>query len=188
VYSRYVKRALDIAVSGVALVGLSPALVLVSILIYLDDRGSVFFRQRRVGRHEREFSILKFRSMEVGSSNLPSASASNLRITRFGRLIRRTNIDELPQLVNIFRGEMSLVGPRPALASQIELLRIRREGAATEWRPGLTGLAQVCSYTGMDEATKGALDCRYCANVSFLGDLAIIARTFLYLLKPPPVY
>lgn len=182
------KRILDILLAATALLLLSPAMALVAVAIRLEDGGPVFFRQERVGRGEIPFTLLKFRSMPVSTAHVPSAEAKSARVTRVGTFIRRTNIDELPQLLNILLGEMSVVGPRPALPAQQQLRSFRSRLGAMQCRPGLTGLAQVNSYDGMPDKEKADWDGRYCLSVSFTGDVKIILRTFAYLLKPPPVY
>ena len=117
-YRAYVKPVLDILLAALALVVFSPLMILTALVIRWEDGGPAFFRQQRVGRDGVRFQVMKFRSMPVDTKNIPSSKAETLTITRVGRVIRRTNIDELPQLINIFRGEMSLVGPRPALPAQ----------------------------------------------------------------------
>jgi O-antigen biosynthesis protein WbqP len=126
--------------------------------------------------------------MPVSTPNLASADAREVTISPLGKFIRRTNIDELPQLFNILRGEMSLIGPRPALASQADLLRMRDAVRVMRARPGLTGLAQVNSYDGMSEAEKVEWERRYVERITLAVDVGIMARTFVYLLRPPPVY
>lgn len=187
-YADWGKRLVDVVLAGLALLVLSPLLLLTALAIRLEDGGPALFRQRRSGRDRADFTLMKFRSMPVGSANVPSASAATLRITRVGRLIRRTNIDELPQLLNILRGDMSVVGPRPALPSQADLLELRAQNGAIRCRPGLTGLAQVSSYDGMPVAEKAALDGRYAERPGFLSDIGIILRTVAYLFRRPPVY
>lgn len=182
------KRLFDIVLATVSLLGLSPIVLLTAVAIKIDDGGPVFFRQQRVGRRGRPFTIVKFRSMAINTGDLPSAVALGARITRVGRIIRRLNIDELPQLINVLRGDMSIVGPRPALPVQLDLLRFRTENGASDCRPGLTGLAQVNSYDGMPDVEKARWDGQYAASVSAITDLSIIFRTFAYLTKPPPVY
>ena len=172
----------------VAVVALLPVLGVTALLIAVFDRGPILFIQQRVGRDGREFSFLKFRSMPVDTGNIPSDQIGTIRLTWIGRLIRRTNLDELPQLMNVIRGEMSIVGPRPPLPSQTELLRLRIESGAISCRPGLTGLAQINAYDGMSVVEKAEFDGRYAATVTLLGDLVIILRTFAYVLKKPPVY
>lgn len=188
IYRVVFKRVIDVTAAVGALVVLSPFLVVVAMAIWLDDRGPALFHQERVGQCGRQFTMLKFRSMPVGVATLPSAAAATLRPTRVGQIIRRLNIDELPQLVNVLIGDMSLVGPRPALPSQRDVVALRREGQSLGCRPGLTGLAQVNSFDGMSPAEKVAYDERYASKISFYGDLKIILWTFSYLLKPPPVY
>ena len=187
-YRRFGKRLFDLMMALVAVVALLPVLGVTALLIAVFDRGPILFIQQRVGRDGREFSFLKFRSMPVDTGNIPSDQIGTIRLTWIGRLIRRTNLDELPQLVNVIRGEMSIVGPRPPLPSQTELLRLRIESGAISCRPGLTGLAQINAYDGMSVVEKAEFDGRYAATVTLLGDLVIIIRTFAYVLKKPPVY
>ncbi|HJU84223.1 MAG TPA: sugar transferase [Holophagaceae bacterium] len=188
IYRRFFKRVLDALVAAFSLLLLSPLMLLTALAIRLEDGGPALFRQMRVGRDGHPFSIFKFRSMAVNAGNLPSAQAGGLPITRVGRLIRRTNIDELPQLLNILKGDMSLVGPRPALPSQEHLTELRRANGALACRPGLTGLAQVESYDGMPEEEKAKHDGAYSARVAFLRDLWLVLRTFAYLAHRPPTY
>lgn len=187
-YSGFLKRAFDITVAAGTLVLLFPLMLVLAVFIKLEDAGPVFFRQQRIGRNGREFEFLKFRSMPIDAENVPSAVASSIKVTRIGKFIRRTNIDELPQLFNVLRGEMSIVGPRPAIASQTALVSMRADNGAENCLPGLTGLAQVNAYDGMPEAEKAAFDGEYAAKVSFMKDLKIIGRTFRYLIRKPPVY
>lgn len=187
-YEVIFKRGMDLLVSGSALILLSPLMLLAALLIRLHDGGPALFRQQRVGKDGQPFEILKFRSMPVNTANVPSAHARTLTITPVGKVLRRTNIDELPQLICIFRGDMSLVGPRPSLAAQTELNALRRENGAIRCKPGLTGLAQVNGYDGMPETEKARWDGVYARRITFFGDLAVIFKTFAYLLKRPPVY
>lgn len=187
-YPRFGKRLMDLVLSVAGLVLLSPVLALVAVAIYLEDGRPICFRQQRVGRDAQPFPIWKFRSMRRDAPVLPSADSSDSAVTTVGRVIRRTNVDELPQLFNILRGHMSLVGPRAALPSQEKLIRLREESGALRLRPGLTGLAQVSAYDGMDEATKAAFDADYSRELSLRVDLIVMARTVGYLRKPPPKY
>ncbi len=187
-YHKYFKRPFDILSSSMAIVFLSPILLVTALAIKIDDRGPVFFRQNRIGMNGCVFCIWKFRSMSVGTRDLPSAEAAEARITKVGRFIRRTNIDELPQLLNIFKGDMSVVGPRPCLPSQKTLLELRQKNGSSNCRPGLTGLAQLRSYDGMPETEKAYWDGIYFSSISFFKDMAIIFGTFRYLMKKPPVY
>ncbi|MEO1574155.1 MAG: sugar transferase [Pseudomonadota bacterium] len=187
-YAQFVKRPLDMLLALIALLFLAPVFLVTAVAIVLEDGLPVLFRQQRSGRDKRPFEVLKFRSMGRDAPQVASADAGALRITSVGAIIRRLNVDELPQLVNILRGDMSVVGPRPALTTQSTLLDLRDQGSANTVRPGLTGLAQVSSYDGMPEEEKASLDNDYARRVTFFGDVRIILRTFVYLLKPPPVY
>lgn len=187
-YERVGKRTLDVVLSAVGIIVLSPVLVIIAAAIAITDPGPVIFRQRRVGRDGSDFVLLKFRSMRVGTGDVPSAAARHLPITPLGRILRRTNLDEMPQMFNILRGDMSVVGPRPALPVQSDLVELRRANGAIRARPGLTGLAQVSSFDGMPVSAKADFDGKYVSHITFAGDLAIMARTVTYLLQPPPVY
>ncbi len=174
--------------AGMALVILSPLMLAVALLIKIGDPGPVIFRQQRTGAGGRQFTFYKFRSMPMNTGDIPSDRLGEVKMTTVGRFIRRTNVDELPQLWNIMKGDMSLVGPRPPLPNQIELIELRRANGALDCRPGLTGLAQVSSYDGMSVASKAELDGRYAARMSLREDVSIVLATFGYLLKPPPKY
>jgi len=187
-YKAFGKRIFDIAASLTALMVFSPVMLLVAVAIALGDGGPALFRQQRIGRKQTPFSLLKFRSMPVNTAHIPSDQAAAVRVTPVGRLIRRTNMDELPQLINILRGEMSVVGPRPALATQVELVEMRAALGAYDCSPGLTGLAQINAFDGMLAAQKAEWDGKYARSLSFGQDMKIILLTFRYLLKPPPVY
>lgn len=189
--SRIAKRLLDVTVAGSAVLALSPLLIAVALAVKLEDGGPVFFLQKRVGRGNRFFSILKFRSMtenKVGRDGTQSASKNDKRVTRIGRLIRSTSIDELPQLLNVLRGDMSLVGPRPHATGSLAGDKLFWEVDARYWqrhalKPGLTGLAQIRGLRGAtdrEEDLTGRLnaDLEYLAGWSLWRDLWIIAATF----------
>ena len=188
IYRNHLKRLVDVLVSIISMFSFLPIMLITALAVRLEDAGPALFRQRRIGRFGEGFGILKFRSMALDVGDLPSASASNLMITHVGRFIRRTNLDELPQLLNILKGDMSLVGPRPALPTQFALTNIRQGNGALECRPGLTGLAQVSAYDGMPDEEKARWDGEYASNITFIGDLKIILRTFTYLARRPPTY
>lgn len=188
--ARLTKRAMDLVLSGAALLALSPLMAVVALLIKLEDGGRVFFRQRRMGEGNRFFSIYKFRSMRSESGDADgnrSASRDDDRTTQIGRLIRRTSIDELPQLFNVWRGDMSLVGPRPhALGSQAgEKLFWEIDGRY--WnrhvlKPGVTGLAQIRGFRGATEQERDLTDrlqadLEYISNWSLWLDLRILIKT-----------
>ncbi len=180
------KRVFDAIFACALLVLLSPIFLVVAIMILFDDGKPIFFAQKRVGRGNSLFKIHKFRSMPTGVPTVASAHAEELPITRVGSFIRRTSIDEIPQLLNVIRGEMSFVGPRPALPTQTELLEVRQKNGAQRLRPGITGLAQVNGFDGMSEIQKGGLDGKYAASESFRVDFAIIGKTLVFLVRKPP--
>ena len=126
--------------------------------------------------------------MPVGTKNVSSDKLSDIKISKIGKILRRTNADELPQLFNILRGDMSIVGPRPCLLSQKELINLRIENKSINCRPGLTGLAQINSYDNMSIKKKAYYDYEYSKKMCFLLDIQIILRTFIYLISPPPKY
>lgn len=199
-----IKRTFDIVASGLGLVILSPVFLIVGILIKAQDGGPVFFRQPRVGRDSKTFHMWKFRSMIVNAEEkLAELKASHSqqdagndvmfklkddpRVTKVGRFIRKSSIDELPQLINVFRGDMSLVGPRPPLTSEVQgyEARARRKFLV---RPGITGLWQVSGRSDLswDEAVR--LDLYYVENWSFVGDLQILFRTVKAVVKSDGAY
>ena len=185
-----VKRGEDIVIAGAALVILSPVMLLAAVLIRLTSPGPVFFRQQRVGRNGSSFTMLKFRSMHIGADRWPGlrqATRHDERVTRFGAYLRHTSIDELPQLFNVLRGEMSLVGPRPhapgtcAGGRPFEQIT-HRYGARHTVKPGMTGLAQVRGWRGETDTEDKLLhrldsDLEYIATWSLLSDLRILLRT-----------
>ena len=187
-YLYFGKRLFDIIFSLSVLIILSPLILLICLLIKLFDSGPIIFKQKRFGMNSNIFYIYKFRSMSVNTKNISSDKINELNLNWVGKFIRRTNIDELPQLFNILKGDMTFVGPRPALPSQIDLIQLRRKNGILFFKPGLTGLAQISSYDGMNLNTKVNFDKEYIDSISFKSDILIILKTFVYLLKPPPVY
>ena len=182
------KRLLDILIVLVAVSLLLPVILLAVILIKIFDPGPIIFTQNRIGKDGKLFNFYKFRSMPINTGDIPSAQIGQVRLTWIGKFIRRTNLDELPQLLNVLKGDMSIVGPRPPIPSQQELVELRQKNGALRCRPGLTGLAQIRSFDGMSIAQKAEFDGEYAQKASFLNDMSIILKTFLYLLRPPPVY
>ena len=176
-------RALDVATAGIGLVLVSPVLVAAAAAIKIEDGGPVVYRQRRVGRHGNEFELVKLRTMEVGAEEKGAGLAVNAgdpRITQVGRLLRRLSIDELPQLWNVVRGDMSLIGPRPTLAYQVERYTPRQR-RRLDVRPGITGWAQVNGRARLPWDDRIELDVWYVENRSPWLDLKILARTPLAL-------
>ncbi len=178
-------RAVDVAVAGVGLVLASPLLGLAALATKLDGGGPVLYRQTRVGRNGEDFEVLKLRTMVVGAEKLGAGYAvdkGDARITRAGRVLRRTSIDELPQLWNILRGDMSVIGPRPTLRYQVEQYD-ERQRRRLEIRPGLTGWAQVQGRASLPWADRIELDVWYVDHRSPRVDLEILLRTPLALFR-----
>ncbi len=177
-------RALDIAIAALALAFLSPFLLCAAIAIKLDSRGPVFYRQRRIGMDGAEFEMLKLRTMVQGSDPVGIGTVvtrDDPRVTRPGRLLRRTSLDEVPNLVNVLRGEMAIVGPRPTIPAQVEdytPFQNRRH----EVMPGITGWAQVQGRAGISWDERIELDVWYVDHRSFALDLRILARTVVLLI------
>ena len=187
-YVAWMKRVIDVTAASVVAIVLAPLFVAVAFAIRIFDPGPVIFRQQRIGRTGQPFTFYKFRSLPVTTGDIPSDALHAIELPWIGRFIRRTNIDELPQLFNILKGDMSIVGPRPPIPSQNELVEMRRKNGALNCRPGLTGLAQISAFDGMSASEKAAFDGQYAQSISFWTDAAIILRTFGYLLAPPPKY
>jgi lipopolysaccharide/colanic/teichoic acid biosynthesis glycosyltransferase len=180
-----VNRALDVAGSAVGLVVSSPFLAAAALAIKLDDGGPVLYRQRRVGHHGEEFDLLKLRTMVVGAEKQGAGWAVNRgdpRITRAGRLLRRLSLDELPQFWNVFRGDMSLIGPRPTLSYQVEQYTPRQR-RRLEVKPGLTGWAQIHGRAALPWDERIELDLWYVEHRSPWLDLKILVRTPLALFR-----
>ena len=173
------RRAFDVLVAGAALVLAAPVLALAALAIRLESRGRVIYRQRRVGMNGHEFDVLKLRTMVDGAEHIGAGLAVNTgdaRITRVGRILRRTSLDELPNLVNVLRGEMAIVGPRPTLPSQVAQYTERELGRLAV-RPGITGWAQVNGRTSLPWTQRIELDLWYIEHRSWRLDLKILWRS-----------
>jgi lipopolysaccharide/colanic/teichoic acid biosynthesis glycosyltransferase len=178
-----VRRALDILAAAAGLILASPLLLLGALAVKLEDRGPVLYRQIRVGKDGEDFELLKLRTMVVGAESIGAGyavSAGDARITRSGRVLRKTSIDELPQLWNVVRGDMSLVGPRPTLRYQVERYS-PRQARRLEVKPGITGWAQVNGRAALPWDERIELDVWYVEHRSAWLDLRILARTPLAL-------
>jgi len=180
IYSKYFKRALDFTLSLIALLVLSPLLIIVAILIKIGSEGPIFFRQERPGKGQKIFKVYKFRTMVKDAVKQQKVGVevigSDTRITPFGKFLRRFKIDELAQLINILKGDMSIVGPRPTLPEYIEQYE-EWELKRFDVRPGLTGLAQINGNIYLDRQEKSAYDAKYIENISFISDIKIILKT-----------
>ena len=180
------KRVLDSALSLIALVVLAPLLGLIALVVKVDSPGPVLFIQKRVGRGRELFPMYKFRTMRVETpSDVPThlLSGADSHLTRAGRLLRALSLDELPQLVNILKGDMSFVGPRPALWNQDDLIAEREQYGANDVRPGLTGWAQINGRDELSIAEKSALDGYYMRHQSLLFDLKCVLGTIVPVLR-----
>jgi len=181
-YQAFVKRPLDFLLSLTAFIIISPFLIIIAVLVKVKLGSPVLFRQERPGRNEKIFSLYKFRTMtderDKDGELLPDA----VRLTKFGKLLRKTSIDELPELVNIIRGDMSIIGPRPLLIRYLPYYT-EEEKHRHDIRPGLTGLAQVSGRNFLNWEDRFALDLKYVYNITFIGDCIIILKTILKVIK-----
>jgi lipopolysaccharide/colanic/teichoic acid biosynthesis glycosyltransferase len=173
------RRTVDIVISALALALTAPVLVAAIVAIRVESPGPVIYRQRRVGRHGHEFDVLKLRTMVDGAEHLGAGlaiDANDSRVTRVGALLRRTSLDELPNLLNVLRGDMSLIGPRPTLPVQVAQYTERQRGRLAV-RPGITGWAQVNGRASLPWSERIELDLYYIAHRSLMLDLRILWRT-----------
>jgi lipopolysaccharide/colanic/teichoic acid biosynthesis glycosyltransferase len=185
-----IRRAIDVVVGACGLVLTAPLMALAAIAIRVESRGGAIYRQRRVGRDGAEFDVLKLRTMVAGAERIGSGLAvdeGDPRITRTGALLRRTSLDELPNLWNVLRGEMSLIGPRPTVPSQVALYTERQRGRLAI-RPGLTGWAQVNGRASLPWSERIELDLYYIEHRSLALDARILVRTVRLLLAGGGVY
>lgn len=187
----YVKRALDLILSLIALILLSPLLLILSLLVRLTSPGPILFRQKRVGRGKSTFTIYKFRTMRTDA---PKDAPTHLLkdpeayITPIGHFLRTSSLDELPQLINILKGDMAIVGPRPALWNQYDLIAAREEVHANDVLPGLTGWAQINGRDELPIDVKARLDGEYVRRMSFIFDLRCIFGTVFSVLRHDGVH
>jgi len=181
-YRNFGKRLMDIVLSGIALIPLSVVYLVLAIAIKVDDPGPVFFRQKRVGIHKTHFEIMKFRTMKMETPrDMPTHLLKNPEqyITRVGGALRKYSLDELPQILQIFTGKMSIVGPRPALWNQFDLIDERDKYGANDVRPGLTGWAQINGRDELPIDVKARLDGEYVQKMGFLFDIKCMIGTVL---------
>lgn len=185
-YQKYGKRLLDILLSGCGIVVLSPVYLILALAIKIDDPGPVFFRQKRVGIHKTYFNILKFRTMKMETPrDVPTHLLENPEqyITRVGKVLRKTSLDELPQIFQIFTGKMSIIGPRPALWNQYDLIAERDKYGANDVRPGLTGWAQINGRDELPIDVKARFDGEYVEKLSFSFDCKCFFGTIFSVLR-----
>lgn len=185
-YKKFFKRFLDFTLSFFGLLFLSPLFIFIALAIKFESKGKVFFVQDRVGKDKIIFKCYKFRTMySEPPANVPTHLLSNPKayITKVGKILRLTSLDELPQLINILQGTMSIIGPRPALYNQYDLIEERDKYGANDVRPGLTGLAQISGRDELEIPVKAKLDGEYVQNLSFKYDVKIFFKTIISVLK-----
>jgi len=185
-YKVFYKRFFDIVLSLCGIIVLSPVFLIIAVAIVIDDPGPIFFKQKRVGKNKKLFKILKFRSMKMSTPHdMPTHMLRNPEqyITRVGKFLRKTSLDELPQIAQIFTGKMSIIGPRPALWNQDDLIAERDKYGANDIYPGLSGWAQINGRDALEISDKARFDGEYAANVTFGMDLKCFWRTVKAVLK-----
>lgn len=185
-YRNGIKRILDFIMSLMGIIVLSPVFLVLIVAIKLDSKGPILFKQKRVGIHKTYFSILKFRTMYIDTpKDMPTHMLENpdQYITRVGKFLRKTSLDELPQLINILKGDMSIIGPRPALWNQDDLIAERDKYGANDIMPGLTGWAQINGRDELEIPVKAKLDGEYVKKISFCFDVKCFFGTITSVLK-----
>ena len=185
-YQKYAKRFIDIILSFIGIAVLSIPMLIISVIIKIDSPGNVLFKQKRIGIGKKKFYILKYRTMRTDTPhNMPTHMLNNpdAYITKIGRFLRKYSLDELPQMFNIFKGDMSIIGPRPALWNQSDLIAERDKYGANDIKPGLTGWAQINGRDELPIDVKARLDGEYAEKLSFLFDVKCFFGTILSVLK-----
>ena len=185
-YKSFFKRFFDILISFISIFAFSPFLLIIAIAIKIDSRGPVFFKQKRYGRNKKPFNILKFRSMRVEApKSVPTYGLvdSDKYITKLGNFLRKTSLDELPQIFNIFVGQMSFIGPRPVILEEVDLIEERDKYGANALRPGLTGWAQINGRDELGYVIKAKYDGEYVKKISLWFDIKCLFGTFFKVLK-----
>lgn len=181
-----VKRIIDIVISIIALIILLPIFAIISIAIKIESKGPILFKQKRIGKHKKNFTIYKFRTMRTDTpKDMPTHMLKNANgyITKVGNILRKTSLDELPQLINIIKGDMSIIGPRPALWNQYDLVEERDKYHANDLKPGLTGWAQINGRDELEIPQKAKFDGEYVDKISFVFDLKIFFKTIINVFK-----
>lgn len=181
-YAKYIKRILDFILSLIALIVLSPVLLVVAILVRIKLGSPIIFKQQRPGKDERIFTLYKFRTMTDKKDENGNLLPDSERLTKFGKMLRSTSLDELPELVNILKGDMSIVGPRPLLVKYLPYYT-EEERHRHDVRPGLTGLAQVSGRNTISWKEKFDKDIEYVNNISFFNDCSVIIKTVIAVFK-----
>ena len=184
-YRYFFKRLIDIVLSFIAIVILLIPIAIISLIILITDPGPIFFTQKRFGKDKKFFKILKFRTMKVDTPDVPTHKLKNPEqyVTSIGKILRKLSLDELPQIFNIFIGQMSFIGPRPALWNQEDLIKLRDKYHANDVRPGLSGWAQINGRDDVSQNVKAKLDGEYIKNLSFIFDCKCFFGTFAKVFK-----
>lgn len=193
-YKKFGKRAIDIIIGFIGCIFFAIAFIFVAPVIYLTDKGPVFYNATRRGKNGKEFKMYKFRSMYVNSPNLKNADGSTYnsdndpRVTKIGKIMRKTSVDELPQFINVLIGDMSIIGPRPTLAakpfSEVDPATKKRYDV----RPGITGYSQAYFRNSITQQEKFEQDCYYVDNLSFILDIKVFVKTLLSVVKRENIY
>lgn len=181
-YAKYIKRLLDFCLSLSALIVLSPILLIVAILVRTKLGSPIIFKQERPGKDEKIFTLYKFRTMTEKKDENGELLSPDKRLTKFGKLLRSTSLDELPELINIIKGDMSIIGPRPLLVEYLELYDDKQRHRH-DVRPGLTGLAQISGRNSISWEEKFIKDIEYINKITFWGDLKIFFKTIIKVFK-----
>ena len=184
------KRIIDFLFSMILIIVLFPLMIIIGLLIKIDSEGPIIFKQRRIGINSGEFTIYKFRTMKTKAPDVAKnlLGENNSMVTKFGKFLRRTSLDEIPQLFNILKRDMSFVGPRPALYNQYDLIGLRKERGIDKIKPGITGFAQINGRENMSLEKKVSYDEFYLDNISSLTDIKIIVKTFFVLFSKKGTY
>ena len=181
-YAKYFKRVLDFLLSLIAIIILSPVLLVIAILVRIKLGSPVLFKQKRPGKNEKIFTLYKFRTMTDKKDENGNLLPDEDRLTKFGKVLRSTSLDELPELFNILKGDMSIVGPRPLLVRYLPYYT-KEERHRHDIRPGLTGLAQIHGRNATNWTERFGYDVKYVKNITFLGDVKIIIKTIMKVIK-----
>lgn len=191
-YAKYVKRILDFTLSLLALIVLSPVMLILAIIIKIDSKGPIFFLQERLGRNGKVFKIIKFRTMIVNAeqSGLKLKGENDNRITKFGNILRKTSLDELPQLINVIKGEMALIGPRPPVTYHPHKFEDYPDKQKQRFnvRPGITGLAQIRVRNNATWDERIEIDLEYIEKITFVKDFKILIDTIIKTIKKENIY
>ena len=181
-FAKYIKRPLDFTLSFFALLVLSPIILVLTLIGLIVMKGNPFFTQLRPGKDEKIFMLIKFRTMTCETDKNGEPLPDEQRLTRYGKMLRSTSLDELPELINILKGDMSIIGPRPLLVDYLPLYNAQQR-RRHEVRPGLSGLAQINGRNSLSWEEKFVLDEQYVDNITFIGDVKIILTTVLKVIK-----